>query len=1055
MKKRYALHGLLLPFLLLWLTFTSHGQSLPTNFQRVQVASGISNPTSLAFLPDGRILVCQEGGQLRVIKNGSLLSTPAISLSTQTSGERGLIGIAVDPNFSNNHYIYLYYTHNTGPHNRVSRFTMNGDLAGSETALLDLPTLVAIYHNGGGLSFGKDGKLYVSVGDNKNGDNAQNLDSYMGKLLRINPDGSVPAGNPFTGGAARSRIWAYGLRNPFTNAVDTISGKIYANDVGESDWEEINDATVGGRNFGWSTHEGNCTSNCGNAINPLYTYRTNRDATPPDGQGCAINGGTFFNGAISNYPSTYNGKYFFLDYCGGWINYVNPSSPSRSSFATALGSGLTYIKQGPDGNLYYLSRNSSALYKIIYTGTQTPVITTQPQAITVPQGQTATFSVVATANPAPTYQWRKNGVNISGANSANYAIANVQPADSGLYSVAVTNSAGSATSGNARLTVSKPNTLPVAVISAPVNGTKFRAGDTVRFAGNATDAEDGTLPASAFTWWIDFHHANHVHPGPALPDSVKSGSFVVSAEGHTETDIWYRIILAVRDSRGGVDTTYVEIFPVTSNITLKSEPAGLQLRLNDIPFTTPYTAATLSGMVRPMDAPSPQTLNGVTYVFDHWAHGGARAQNIAITDEDTTFLAYFKPAPPATSLKPVQDAYVRDGTNGGITYGTADSTMLMAKVSPAGQLNNARESYLSFDLTNAAGSVSSVVLKVFGRVDGIVAANVPLALFPVSNVTWSEKTITWNNKPAAGTTALATTSITADSAHYYSWDVTSYVQSELAAGRKKVSFALKGQTANDKPIFLNSKEAAINPPLLSVVGDSSSGPACTPVTASGDDGNVAANATDNDLNTRWSASGDGQWIQFCLGSPATVTGVDIAFYKGDTRRALFDIQVSNDAVSWTNAATNQQSSGTSINFESFPITAVTAKYVRILGHGNNVNAWNSYAEVKIKTLTTLKGTATAVTNNATTDKNSGLHALYVFPNPVTSGFTVQFKLAESGFTTLGVYDMNGRQIMLPVNGQLMPGSYSKSIPAGNLSAGVYLIKLVHNGCVSSKKIIKE
>ncbi|MBO9632549.1 MAG: PQQ-dependent sugar dehydrogenase, partial [Chitinophagaceae bacterium] len=367
----------------------AHGQTLPSNFTRVQVATGLTAPTAMAFTPDNRILVCQKGGELRVIKNGSLLSTPAITLSVNTSGERGLIGVAVDPNFATNNYIYLHYTHTTGPHNRVSRFTLgSNDLATGETAILDLPTLSGIYHNGGGLAFGLDGKLFVAVGENQVGSNSQNLDSYLGKILRINTDGTVPTGNPFTGGAQRSRIWAYGLRNPFTIAVDPVSGRLLVNDVGNATWEEINDASTGGRNFGWPDKEGMCTSGCTGLTNPLYVYATNRTDPPPNGQGCAINGGTFFNGAISNYPSTYNGKYFFLDYCGAWIDYITPSSgASRTNFGSSLSQDNVGIKQGPDGNLYYLRIGNNTLYKIVYSGgTSAPIITTQPANQVAPLG---------------------------------------------------------------------------------------------------------------------------------------------------------------------------------------------------------------------------------------------------------------------------------------------------------------------------------------------------------------------------------------------------------------------------------------------------------------------------------------------------------------------------------------------------------------------------------------------------------------------------------------------------------------------------------------------
>ncbi|MCW3463134.1 PQQ-dependent sugar dehydrogenase [Chitinophaga nivalis] len=1042
MKKSYATIGLLLPLLWLLLPMTLLAQSLPANFQRVQVVNGLSSPTALAFLPDGRILVAEQGGKLRIIKNGSLLSTPVLTVSTTSGGERGLLGIAVDPDFNNNRNIYIYYTHTTGPHNRVSRYTLTGDVAGSETPILDLPNLGALFHNGGGLIFGKDGKLYVSVGDNKLGDNSQDLDSYLGKILRINTDGSVPAGNPFSGGAVRSRVWAYGLRNPFTTSVDPVSGKFYINEVGDAKWEEIDDATASGRNFGWPAQEGLCSGSCSGITNPIHYYRINRTASPPDGEGCSINGGTFFNGAISNYPAAYNGKYFFLDYCGGWINYLNPA---RTSFATGLGGGLVYIKQGLDGNLYYLSRNSSALFKVIYTGTQAPAISTQPQSIAVPQGQTATFNVIATANPAPTYQWRKNGSNISGATAATYAKANVQYADSGLYSVVVTNSAGSVTSNNARLTVTSPNNLPVATITAPVNNGKFRAGDVITYAGTGTDAEDGTLPASAFRWWVDFHHANHIHPGPQLRDSVKNGTFTISAEGHTETDIWYRIYLAVKDSRGEWDTSYVELFPVTSRLTLATQPAGLQLKLNSVPITTPDTQEGLSGMVRPLEAPSPQVLNGTTYIFDRWAHGGNRVQSITVGDQDTTFLAYFKAGQPAQDLTPVQDAYVRDGSNAAIKHGVTDSAFLITKVSPAGQLNNAREAYLTFELdTTDIRGVSSAVLQLYGNVDGTAAPTVPVSVYPVSNTTWSETAITWNNKPASGTTALATTTINNGSAVYYSWDITSYVKSERALGHKLISLVLKSQQAHDPRIFFNSKEAGANVPKLRIIPDSGVAPACIPATASGDDGNVAANAIDGDLNTRWSASGNPQWLKLCLGNTATVNGIQIAFFKGDARRALFDIQTSTDDNNWNTVATGLQSSGTSVNFENFSFNAVTSKYIRIVGHGNNVNDWNSYAEVKVNT-----------TGNAPAVKTTAPVTLHVFPNPVGEQFTLQYQLTGNGYTTLGIYDMSGKLVQMPINGQLTAGAYTKTISTANIPAGIYVIKLVHNGKAVTKKLIKE
>src|SRR6266487_1229133 len=151
--------------------------TLPPGFTEAQVGSNLSgSPTAMAFAPDGRLFVCQQGGQLRVIKNGVLLSTPFVTLTVDSSGERGLLGIAFDPNFATNHYLYVYYTVATSPiHNRVSRFTAAGDTAapGSEAVILELNNLSsATNHNGGATHFGPDGKLYIGVGENANGANS-------------------------------------------------------------------------------------------------------------------------------------------------------------------------------------------------------------------------------------------------------------------------------------------------------------------------------------------------------------------------------------------------------------------------------------------------------------------------------------------------------------------------------------------------------------------------------------------------------------------------------------------------------------------------------------------------------------------------------------------------------------------------------------------------------------------------------------------------------------------------------------------------------------------
>src|SRR5262245_26423649 len=177
--------------------------SVPAGFTESRFATGLIRPTTMDFAPDGRLFVSQQGGDLRVIKDGVLLDQPFLSVTTDSNGERGLLGVTFDPNFTTNQWVYVYYTALTPTvHNRLSRFTADGDRAvpGSEVVLLDLPNLSsARNHNGGSLHFGPDGKLYVAVGENANGPNSQRLDTVLGKILRLNRDGTPPADNPFFG----------------------------------------------------------------------------------------------------------------------------------------------------------------------------------------------------------------------------------------------------------------------------------------------------------------------------------------------------------------------------------------------------------------------------------------------------------------------------------------------------------------------------------------------------------------------------------------------------------------------------------------------------------------------------------------------------------------------------------------------------------------------------------------------------------------------------------------------------------------------------------------
>jgi len=340
----------------------------PSGFTRNESwVTGLTNATAFAQAPDGRLFIAQQGGALRVVKNGTLLATPFATVAVDSTGERGLIGVALHPAFASNGWVYIYSTRAAGgvSHNRISRFTAAGDIAAasSEVALVDLPNLSgATNHNGGGMHFGSDGKLYVGVGDNANGAQAQNLALPFGKLLRFNDDGTIPGDNPFAAsqsGLGRA-VWAYGLRNPYTFAVQPGTGTIHINDVGEGTWEEI-DVGSAGANYGWPASEG--PANVGAGVTaPLFAYRhgdTNPLGSGAGGffKGLAIAGGAFYPSSGA-FPVGYRNQYYFADFVSKFVGRVDLANGNAAyAFASLSGSPVDLLV-GSDGAVYVLTRSA-------------------------------------------------------------------------------------------------------------------------------------------------------------------------------------------------------------------------------------------------------------------------------------------------------------------------------------------------------------------------------------------------------------------------------------------------------------------------------------------------------------------------------------------------------------------------------------------------------------------------------------------------------------------------------------------------------------------------
>ena len=309
--------------------------SLPPSFSSQRVTTGITGATAMAVAGDGRIFVCEQTGTVRVVKHGALVPRPFLTLKVDSHWERGLIGIALDPHFGDNGYLYVcYVAQKPFVHHRISRFTARGDVAvpGSETVLFEgddqakLGGSEPAGHQGGAIHFGTDGKLYVAIGEQTAGMPAQQMTTLQGKMLRLNPDGSIPADNPFyrTAKGKYRAIWALGLRNPFTFAVQPGTGRILINDVGQGTWEEINEGFAGANLAGRSARARRRTNGFGAQFIITRSHRSPAAPSCPSGDS-------------TGFPTHYRGKYFFMDFVRGWINVLDPDHPGQvESFASGL-----------------------------------------------------------------------------------------------------------------------------------------------------------------------------------------------------------------------------------------------------------------------------------------------------------------------------------------------------------------------------------------------------------------------------------------------------------------------------------------------------------------------------------------------------------------------------------------------------------------------------------------------------------------------------------------------------------------------------------------------
>ncbi len=622
-------------FIQLVILKSAFSSELPPGFIEQEIATGL-NPVSITKGLNNIIYIIEKNGKVRVVQNDVLLASPLLDIEVNDLNERGLISIALHPDFFNNGYYYAYYCPKNRNKNRVVRYTATNNgrstLPGSEALLIELDSLVGGIHNGGCLKFGTDGKLYIGTGEGGIAVNAKLLTNTLGKILRINDDGSIPTDNPFYNDPAvtgiNKSIYAYGLRNPFAFEFDA-AGQLYSTDVGGSTAEEIN-KILPGKFYGWPDREGNSGStSIENYQGPEYFYNH-------EGGACAIIGCSFYNPLNKTFPAEYTGQIFFGDYCTEKIYAWNPVTNIRTDFATGANRPLWYLFSD-NGDMYYIERNGAdggsvgsntasydgKLWKIKYTNSNEVFINQNPQSSAHVVGENILFTITAFSNLQPlSYQWYKNGALIEGATNDTLLLESVTIDDNNAtFKCVVSNSVSNITSTEATLTVIQ-NTRPVPVISSPLTTFKYKANEVLKISGTATDAEDGVLDGASLSFWVDLHHDTHTHPALA-PTSGNSLpiSFTIPNNGETSPNVFFRVYLKATDLTGFSSTTFIDIYPQLVGITVTSNIPDVNINYDGTYHLAGETIYSVKGIIRSLEAPLIISTNEKTCVFTGWSNG--------------------------------------------------------------------------------------------------------------------------------------------------------------------------------------------------------------------------------------------------------------------------------------------------------------------------------------------------------------------------------------------------------------------------------------------------
>jgi glucose/arabinose dehydrogenase len=495
-----------------------------------------------------------------------------------------------------------------------------------------------------------------------------------GTVIRIDPaTGQGMAGNPFAGStdANKRRVIASGLRNPFRFTVRPGRNELWVGDVGWNTWEEINKVASTGdtvaENFGWPCYEGAgtqggyqlanltlCSSLAASSVTaPLLAYNHSNTLatgdTCPTANGSSISGIAFYTG--TSYPASYQGALFFVDHSRNCIWAMLPGAtgdpdPTKvQMFESAAGHPVD-LKAGPNGDLFYADLDDGTIHRISYSVNQPPTasIVAQPTAGSPPL--TVQFDGRGSSDPeggALTYAWDLDGDGSYDDGTSSQASWTYTA--SGTYTVRLQVTDPQGVKGTASQTITVGNTPPVPVITTPSSSLTWKVGDTIAFAGSATDAQDGSLPPAALSWDLILHHCTtpsdcHTHLVQTW-SGISSGSF--SAPDHAYPS-YLELRLTATDSQGLSSSTSVRLDPRTVQLTFRTNPGGLRLTIGTTDSTdaTPFTRTFIVNSAIDVTAPAFQDVRSTRYNFQSWSDGGGIDHTIYAPAIATTFTAVYR-----------------------------------------------------------------------------------------------------------------------------------------------------------------------------------------------------------------------------------------------------------------------------------------------------------------------------------------------------------------------------------------------------------------------------